>query len=219
MRQFLASEAELYQALEYKMRDANICGDLIARAAELAGRWSELATVEKRALLAAVVDRVDLMPETLEIRIRPARLFSVLNDENNNQEPMNTESDDLAGVTLTVPARLKRTGIETRLLIDGASSSARRAPDHSLHRVLAQAHQYNAMVMRSGGRTMAELAAEAGVGGSYFTRILRLSYLAPEITKDILRDRHPIGLNAKRLVNQTNLPIGWEQQRSLIYSD
>ena len=36
---------------------------------------------------------------------------------------------------------------------------------------------------------MTELAIEAGVGGSYFTRILRLSFLAPEVVKTILRDR------------------------------
>lgn len=33
----------------------------------------------------------------------------------------------------------------------------------------------------------------------YFTRILRLSFLAPEILQAILRDRHPIELTAKRL--------------------
>ena len=37
------------------------------------------------------------------------------------------------------------------------------------------------MVMGSGGKTMGQLAAEAGVVRSYFTRILRLSFLAPEI--------------------------------------
>jgi hypothetical protein len=109
--------------------------------------------------------------------------------------------------------------METRLLIDGATGGARRTPDHSLCRVLAQAHKYNAMVMRNAGKTIAELAKEAGVGGSYFTRILRLSFLAPEVVKAIVRFRHPIELNAKRLVNETRIPISWEQQRALIAAD
>ena len=97
-----------------------------------------------------------------------------------------------------------------------AGGGARRKPDHSLCRLLAQAYRHNEMVMRSGGKTMAELAIEAGVTGSWFTRILRLSYLAPEVVKAILRDRHPIELTAKRLANDTRLPIAWEDQRTLL---
>ena len=72
------------------------------------------------------------------------------------------------------------------------------------------------MVMRNRGKTMAKLAAKAGVGRSYFTRILRLSFLAPDVVKAILRDRHPIELTAKRLANEIRLPIAWEDQRALL---
>ena len=103
--------------------------------------------------------------------------------------------------------------METRLLIDGTGVEARKKPDYSLYRLLAQAQRYNEMMMRNGGKRMPELAAEAGVGSSYFTRILRLSFLAPDIVKAILRDRHPIELTAKRLANESRLPITWEEQR------
>ncbi len=101
---------------------------------------------------------------------------------------------------------------------DGAGDGARRKPDDSLFRLLAQAYRYNEMVMRNGGKTMSELAAEAGVGGSYFTRILRLSFLAPEVVKAILRGRHPIELTAKRLANDIRIPKEWTQQRALLAS-
>jgi hypothetical protein len=52
----------------------------------------------------------------------------------------------------------------------------------------------------------------------YFTRILRLSFLAPDIVKVILRDRHPIELSAKRLANELHLPITWDEQRALLGS-
>ena len=115
-------------------------------------------------------------------------------------------------LTFTVPARLKRVGIETRLLIDGAGGSPRKEPDHSLSRLLGQAYRFNEMVINNRGRTMAALAKEAGVGGSYFTRILRLSFLAPGVVKTILRDRHPIELSAKKLASDTRLPVAWEEQ-------
>ena len=103
--------------------------------------------------------------------------------------------------------------METRLLIEGADGSARKSPDRSLLRLLSQAQRFHEMVLHNRGRTMTELAIEAGVGGSYFTRILRLSFLAPEVVKTILRDRHPLELTAKKLAGDTRLPIAWEEQR------
>ena len=88
---------------------------------------------------------------------------------------------------LTVPARLKRAGMETKLLIDGTGEP--RAPDRSLLRLLAQAHRYRAMVLARGDKTITALAAEAGASRSYFTRILRLGFLAPDLVKMILRGR------------------------------
>jgi len=72
------------------------------------------------------------------------------------------------------------------------------------------------MLMRGEGQTITHLAQDARVTGSYFTRVLRLSFLAPEILKAILRNRHPIELSAKRLVNKTRLPVAWEAQRALL---
>ena len=68
--------------------------------------------------------------------------------------------------------------------------------------------------MRGNGKTLTQLAKDAGVSGSYFTRVLRLSFLAPEITRTILSDQHPIELSATRLINDSRLPISWEAQRA-----
>ena len=127
---------------------------------------------------------------------------------------MGATEDGERRITFTIPARLKRAGMETRLLIDGTES--RRKPDHSLHRLLAQAHRYRAMVMHNGDKSMSELAAEAGVGGSYFTRVLRLTFLAPDIVSVILDNDHPVDLTANRLAKNVRLPLVWEDQRALL---
>jgi hypothetical protein len=68
------------------------------------------------------------------------------------------------------------------------------------------------MIMRGDGKTVAELAQEIGVTASYFTRILRLSFLAPDAVKAILADRHPPQLTAKRLSVHIKLPHAWSDQ-------
>ena len=213
---FLTCEAEMFGSIELQVADVNECTELVSRAADLADRWSNLIPSEKRAILTSLVERIDLLDETLEIRILPGRLPAVLRDDRSGRNHVRLAKDHAPSITLAIQARLKRTGMETRLLIDGAGGGARRKPDHSLCRVLVQAHRYRAMVMCNGEKTMAELAAEAGVGGSYFSRILRLGFLSPDIVTAILRDRHPAELNAKRLANEVRLPITWEDQRILL---
>jgi len=216
LRQFLQSSAEVFGAIEPLVGDVNDCTGVVDRASDLGQRWPGLAPAERRAILSNLVDRIDLLRETVEIRICPDRLPAVLRGETGPQELQHGPNADEPIITFTVPARLKRTGMETRLLIDGATGNSRRNPDHSLHRLLARAYRYNDVVMRSGGKTMTGLAAEADVVRSYFTRILRLSFLAPDIVKAILRDRHPIELSAKRLANELRLPIAWDEQRALL---
>ena len=57
------------------------------------------------------------------------------------------------------------------------------------------------------------------MGGSYFTRVLRLSFLAHDIVRAILHDRHPITLTAKRLANELRIPAAWNAQRSLLIAE
>ncbi len=216
LRQFLMSEAEMFEALNSIGCDVAETTDLIARARDLAGRWPKTEPSVKRSILTTLLERIDLMRETLEIHILPRRLPSILRDENNWSDVRHSMAEDEPRIRFTVPAMLRRVGMETKLLIDGTGGGIRTGGDHSLRRLLAQAHQYRTLVMRNGGRTMVELAAEAGVGSSYFSRILRLSFLAPDVTKMILRDRQPIGLTARRLASDTRLPIAWEDQRALL---
>ncbi len=120
LRQFLASEMEMFDATESLVTDVTQRTDIVARAADLAGRRPKLAPTEKRTILMSLVERIGFLHATLEIRILPGRLLSVLGEEDApwdwRRRPEATEPT----ITFTVPARLRRTGKETRLLIDGA---------------------------------------------------------------------------------------------------
>ncbi len=122
-------------------------------------------------------------------------------------------------LTLSIPARLKRAGMEMRLLIDGAGGGARKQSDHSLCRLLGQAYRFQSILLASRGKTMDEVAADAGFSRSHFRRVLCVSFLAPDIVQAILRDRHPVELNAQQLSKNTVLPLAWDEQRKLLGLD
>ena len=54
------------------------------------------------------------------------------------------------------------------------------------------------------------------MNASYFTRVLRLAYLAPDIVEAIVAGRQPPNLSANRLVRMLDLPMGWSGQREYL---
>ena len=48
---------------------------------------------------------------------------------------------------------------------------------------------------------------------SYATRLFRLTLLAPDIVSAILSGKHPPELTARRLMDDTRLPLEWNEQR------
>jgi DNA invertase Pin-like site-specific DNA recombinase len=209
----LRDRAEIIRCLEPFLPGVSQRDAVAERAALLAGRWSGLTPHSKRAMLRTLVARVDVRYETVDIAVR-ARAIPVVIDPAFDWARSASEDSDSATIVLSVSARLKRAGIEAKLLIEG--HTARREPDRSMLRILARAQQFQAMIMRGDDKTVADLAKEAGVSPSYFTRVLRLSFLAPEIVKAIIYDRHPLELTAKQLSLQVRLPNAWTDQAELL---
>ena len=105
---------------------------------------------------------------------------------------------------------------EMRLLIETGAGQHRRGPDRSMLRLLAQARRFNEMVLRGDGNSIGALAFEAGVSSSYFTRVLKLSFLAPAVVRAILDHQHPLDLSAKRLSLKITLPNVWSRQKAML---
>ncbi|WP_245261441.1 helix-turn-helix transcriptional regulator [Hyphomicrobium sp. 802] len=97
-------------------------------------------------------------------------------------------------------------------MIEGAEE--RRDPDRSLVRLLGQAQNFHDMVAQNTDMSLAELAEVAGITRSYFTRVFRLSFLAPLITTAILEGSQPPELTANKLKQMGTLNQLWSDQLS-----
>ena len=209
----LEDEGELHGALAERISQAHEIETLIAEASSLAARWPRMPSVEKRQRLQGLIARITLKPDGLEIGIRAAHLAAILRrgEEIGTCEPM--ALPDQPVLVLTIAARLKRTGMEKKLLIGAANKRSGTKADASLLKLIARAHELQEIFTR-GGRPISEMAQEAGLSSSYFTRMLRLSFLAPDITRAILHGRQPADLNAHKLMADTRAPIDWHEQRA-----
>ena len=79
-----------------------------------------------------------------------------------------------------------------------------------------RARRFNATLVGSDDVPFAALAEREGVSRSYFTRQVRLSYLAPDITEAILDGRQPPDLTADKLLAHSRLPLAWHEQRTVL---
>jgi site-specific DNA recombinase len=77
-------------------------------------------------------------------------------------------------------------------------------------------HRFHAALLNSNGVPYAALAKREGVSPSYFTRLVRLSYLAPDIGQAILDGRQPRDLTPDKLLAQSRLPLAWHDQRTAL---
>ena len=65
--------------------------------------------------------------------------------------------------------------------------------------------------------TVHDVARDERVTAAYIYVLLRLRWLAPDITTAIINGQHPPQLNAKKLMRLTaHLPAEWTQQRALL---
>jgi site-specific DNA recombinase len=102
------------------------------------------------------------------------------------------------------------------MLIDGTDPFAAVKPDVRLIKLLLRARQFNTTLAHSAGMAFAALAVQEGVSRSYFTRVVRLSYLAPDITQAILDGHQPRDLTAEKLLEHSRLPLAWHDQRTAL---
>jgi DNA invertase Pin-like site-specific DNA recombinase len=212
IRAFLSSAAEIHEAVAPQAKSAIEQQRLIARAAALSGQWPEQTPAQTRRLLSALVIRIDLHPDKVEIHLLPERLGTLLTGDASALSPASVAAEDAPTLTLCAPARLRRAGMGMTMLID-AKQARKGKPDPSLVKLIVKAERLKEHFIRGGDR-MDAIAASAGVSRRYFTRLLKLSFLAPDITKAILEGCHPSDLTASRLINHTRLPLDWKDQRT-----
>jgi site-specific DNA recombinase len=211
---FLASEGEVYHAIEPHLARGCPVPRLITRAGELAAEWYDLPPADRRAVLGAVVARIEVHPERLELQLSPSRLADLLAcDPSDLHALAQAVADPGEPLTLSIQAQLKRVGLGMKMVVAGAHSSA---PDPSLIKLFIKAHDLQGRFLRGNSASIAEFARREGMSESLITRHLRLAFVAPDIVKAILAGQHPPTLTAAKFIKDTRLPLDWLAQRAAL---
>ncbi|MCA0271748.1 MAG: recombinase family protein [Proteobacteria bacterium] len=116
---------------------------------------------------------------------------------------------DTECLVLEAPFRIRRRGVETRVVLGERPAEI----DRVLVRNLMKARGWLTALTR--GEAYAEIAARESISKQRVQQLLPLAFLAPDIVQMIAEGRQPLGLTTEWLIN-ADLPIGWDEQRARI---
>jgi site-specific DNA recombinase len=212
IRRLLSEPASVFEILEAQPGEPLLQQRLMTRASELAGEWAGMSPLRMRVVLLALVQRIDMRPEDVTIHLRPRRLAALLDDRLTATNP--DRLDDEPTLSLSHPVHLRRAGKEVRMVIDHTDPFVPPPkPDRALIRLVVRAHRFHELLVKHKGGKFADLAKREKLHRSYFSELLRLAYLAPDITTAILDGHQPPGLTATQLIERSDLPMSWREQR------
>src|SRR3954453_18915942 len=116
---------------------------------------------------------------------------------------------------ISAPIRLQQRGQEMRLVFGGEDGLPNE--NTGLVRLLVRAHSIRRSLFDD-RMTIGEIAQAKDLIPSYVTRLVRLTFLAPDITASILSGRHDPDLTVSRLMADTRFPLDWNDQRRFFAS-
>jgi site-specific DNA recombinase len=218
IRALLHDPGALLDLLTHETPDLAELHALLATAADLAHRWPTLAPAALRGFVRTIINRVVVRTDHVEIVLSPDRLRTALRTGPASAEPADLNRTCRAAVTLTVDARLKRCGGETKLIVPArATGTTPPRPNPTLIKALARAHSWAASLLSGQASSIQAIAQAERLTERYVARIIPLAFLAPDITEAILEGAHPQDLTLAKLCQR--LPLAWLQQRQTLGFD
>src|ERR1700724_3258098 len=140
VHRWLLDPGSIDKSTAARLADPSIQPRRVARAAGIGKYWPELPVARKRAVLATLVERIDVRADRIDIRLRPPRLAALLDGPDTSPQGANGEETEL----LSVPVRLRRAGREIRMVIDDPDPFATAKPNARLVKLLLRARRFNA---------------------------------------------------------------------------
>jgi DNA invertase Pin-like site-specific DNA recombinase len=172
-------------------------------ASELSRRLS--LETERAAALVEIVEKVRLAKDSVGVGFK---IPLPKDDEEARQK--------ILRFNRRVPMRMKRRGVELRIIVEGQNDLP-LSPDPALLRAVARARRWFEEIASGRVRSSAEIARREGLQKGYVARLTRLASLSPTVVEMLIEGRTPAGLNLQSLMaRRLILPPTWRDQERLL---
>ena len=212
IKDFLSSDTQVISEISASCFEGIPKQQLLSSAADLARHWDQLPAVARKGLIRAIVSRVVIHAEHVEVMLDRSRVFNALT-QSKKLEPRTRGQIDGGDdrIVLKVEATLKRAGQGMKLVVRGATA---QAPNAALISLFVKAFDIREKLLSGTGESIQVAARRIQTNAPYITALLRISFLAPDIIAAVLDGRHPVTLTARNFITKTHtLPREWSLQR------
>ena len=166
-----------------------------------------LAKTESAAALVEVIEKVQLTAEGFRIVLK----ISV------PRGPTAAHAGaKILRMSRFVPMKLKRRGVELRIIL-GGKDEIRRKVDPALLKAFARARLWLEEVALGHVPSLAAIARREHLAKGYVARLTKLAFIAPSIVEAVVEGWAPAAFNLQMLMNpRFSLPLGWKDQERLL---
>jgi hypothetical protein len=115
-----------------------------------------------------------------------------------------------------VPMKVKRRGVEMRIVIDGQLQAPQQV-DPALLKALARARCWFEEVVSGRVQSLVEIARREGLPKRYVTRLARLAFVSPMVAEAVAAGCAPAGINLQMLMDgRLAQPPDWKDQQLML---
>lgn len=162
LKDFLSSRDEITQAVENQSEDVLEQETLVSRASNLAPRLQTLTTSETRALLLALIRKIEVTQTEVILHVDQCGLTRVINSSACNLTELPPASGEHT-TSLAIPVELKQRGLSLRLMTEDQGTRSVRQPNANVLRLIAKAFRYQHLLITSQGDSLSTIAERGAV--------------------------------------------------------
>lgn len=207
----LKDPAKLFDAIPEGDGDVAARRALLNRAKEVAAGLGADEHVTCKKVVNGIVSQIEVGRESISLSIDRGGLANLLSVGAYWEMPTGEGSD----FRVSCPYRIKRRGVETRLIVSNKLTERPARPDPTLIRAVAKAFTWNRRIVTGEVSSMADIVREEKVTSRYVRKLLPLALLAPDIVEAICAGHQPSNLSLESIV-YNQIPFNWDAQRSLL---
>ena len=219
LKGFLSSSEKIVNALALPDDELAITQKLIETAAGCAKRLGEQSNSSLCETLETIVARMVVHQESVDVQLDRLKLRAqFLGPDHTDPQTQNATNDlDHEPITLTIKTKLKRCGMEMRLIIP--PQSANQTPGNAvpaLIKAISRAHEWVRLIVADKYKDQRAISKAAGLTERYVSRIIQCAFLAPEIVEGIINGQQAPELTLVTLVDK--VPLSWANQNAKIHA-
>ncbi|MDQ2842619.1 MAG: recombinase family protein [Acidobacteriota bacterium] len=210
---FLNAPSELLAILKNNLLDeedappSGFYAAVVERAAKMVRSWKSRPAPDRCHFLKAVIDRIVVQAEHIEIRLRLVAILHELLGSDPAGQGVQAATKFLSIASVTCPFKPVYSGRALRLVIGGDRLSNDRSRQLIL-RAIARSRLWYQRIVDGEATCLNDIIRRDGIDASHAKKIFPLAFLSPSCTQSILRSNADLTLKALLV----NIPMEWSRQ-------